>query len=64
MSYKILLIALLFIGIGQAYSDLTMLNCPAQFDVAASNITTSNAAATLGAFVYAGFQSPSSQARV
>lgn len=64
MSYKILLIAVALLVHGLAYSDLTMLNCPAQFNVTSANTTASNAASTLGAFLYSGFQSSASQARV
>ena len=64
MSYKILLIAVALLVHCSAYSDLTMLNCPAQFNVTTANKTTSTAASSLGAFLYAGFQSPAAKARV
>lgn len=63
MSYKILLLLLCAWSIA-AYTDITNQNCPAQFNVTTANITTSTAAASLGAFLYSGFQSPSSVARV
>lgn len=64
MNYKILLFLLLLASQVVAYTDITTQNCPAQFNVATANTTTSTAAASLGAFLYSGFQSPSSKARV
>lgn len=64
MNYKILLIAFLLVGSAFAYTSITTKNCPAQFDVSSANVTKGNAAANLGAFLYSGFQSPSSKSRI
>jgi hypothetical protein len=63
MSYKIFLLLLCLWGVF-SYTSITSKNCPAQFDVATANITNSTAAATLGPFLYAGFQNPEAIARV
>lgn len=63
MSYKIFLL-LLCLWTVCSYTSVTNKNCPAQFDVAAANITNGTAAATLGPFLYAGFQNPDAIARV
>lgn len=64
MSYKICLLLLGVAAVSLAYSDITMLNCPAQFDVTASNVTTDNAAATIGSVVYGAFQTEAAKKRV
>ena len=63
MSYKILLL-LVFLYNLHGYTLITSQNCPAQFNVTLANTTTSTTAASLGAFLYSGFQSPSQVARV
>lgn len=57
MGYKLLFVAWLLLASAVAYTDITMLNCPAQFDIAAYNTTSDSTAASLGSFIYAGFQS-------
>lgn len=64
MSYKIVWVLVALLPTALAYTDITMKNCPSQFDIAATNLTTDNTAASLGAFVYAGFQSQKQQDRV
>lgn len=63
MSYTVVALLLLLCPSLCAYTDITMLNCPAQFDIAAYNTTSDTTAASLGPLVYAGF-SGSSQTRV
>ena len=57
MGYKLLLVGWLLLASAVAYTDITMLNCPAQFDIAAYNTTSDSTVANLGSFIYAGFQS-------
>ena len=64
MSYKIVWVLLALLPAALQYTDITMKNCPSQFDIASTNITTDTTAASLGAFVYAGFQSQKQQDRV
>lgn len=64
MNYKISLIALFLVVNALAYTDITMQNCPSQFDVSSANVTKGNTAANLGAFLYSGFQSSSTKTRV
>ena len=65
MSYRIIiLISLLLVLTHHNYTSITLVNCPAQFNVTAYNTTTDTAASTIGPFVYAGFTSSSSQDRV
>ena len=54
MNYKITLLLLLIVPILN-YTDLTMLNCPAQFNITAYNTTTDSTTSALGPFVYGGF---------
>lgn len=63
MSYKIAFIALL-LTLAAAYTDITMLNCPAQFDLNAFNTTTDTTVASMGSFIYSGFSSESNKQRV
>lgn len=63
MSYKIWLL-LLCLWPAFSYTSVTNNNCPAQFDITTANTTSGTAAATLGPFLYAGFQSPDAIARV
>ena len=63
MSYKIFLLLLALCHV-HSYTIITSQNCPAQFNVTLANATTSTTAATLGSFLYSGFQSPSQVARV
>lgn len=64
MSYKP---SWIFVGLlvcVSAYTDVTMLNCPAQFNVSTYNITNDSTLATMGSFVYAAFSSDSSKKKV
>lgn len=64
MNYKICpAICLIIISI-HAYSDLTMLHCPAQFNIPATNITTDTTFADMGQSLYSAFQSSSSIQKV
>jgi len=63
MSYKIFLLLICLCSAG-SYTIVTSQNCPAQFNVTLANTTTSTTAASLGSFLYSGFQSPSNVARV
>lgn len=63
MSYKIAVIALL-LTFASAYTDITMLNCPAQFNITEYNSTSDTTVATMGAFIYAGYKSEASRKRV
>lgn len=63
MSYKILVLLLCACST-LAYTAITNKNCPAQFDITTANTTNSTAAATIGSFLYSGFQSPTDVARV
>lgn len=60
MSYKILLLTTLLL-LAHSYTDITMLNCPAQFDIAKYNTSSES---SLGSFIYSGFQSQSTQDKV
>lgn len=46
------------------YTNITTANCPSQFNVTTSNTTSDSTVASMGAFVYGAFQSPSSMAKV
>jgi hypothetical protein len=63
MGYKILLL-LLAARCVSSYTSITTQNCPAQFDAVSANLTTSNAAAVLGPFLYSGYQSAEDIAKV
>lgn len=63
MSYKIALIALV-LSLATGYTDITMLNCPAQFNISEYNSTSDTTVATMGSFIYAGFKSEASRQRV
>jgi hypothetical protein len=63
MGYKMQCLCLLLV-LAASYSDITLLNCPAQFNVNEYNVTTDTAATSLGAFIYAGFESDAAKARV
>lgn len=63
MSYKILLYAHLLIMI-YSYTDITMLNCPAQYNIAKYNTTTDTTVSTYGPFIYSSFQNEQSQTKV
>ena len=54
MSYRILLLAVLLCLV-YPYTDLTMLNCPAQFSITQFNTTASSTAYTLGNLLYSSF---------
>ena len=64
MSYKPLLLLWLLLPLLQAYTDITLLNCPAQFDIVKYNSTTDTTVSTMGPLVYAGFSSSASTDRV
>jgi hypothetical protein len=64
MNYKSVCILLSVLTITNTYTDITMLNCPAQFDIATYNISSDNTVATIGSFIYAGFTSKSNQDKV
>ena len=64
MNYKSACVLLTLLTITTTYSDITMLNCPAQFDIAAYNVSSDTTVATMGSFVYAGFTSQSNQDKV
>lgn len=64
MSYKSIWTLLTILAIANTYTDITMKNCPAQFDIDQYNTTTDTTVASMGAFIYAGFSSPSDQAQV
>ena len=64
MSYKCVIILLCIVPVFYAYTDITMLNCPAQFNIEQYNITTDTTVASMGPMIYAGFSSSSSQDRV
>ena len=64
MNYKLFFWLALAIVEVSTYTDITMLNCPAQFDIAAYNTTSDSTVATVGTFIYAGFQSQATQDRV
>lgn len=57
MSYKLLIFIAIVTLTAQQYTDITMLNCPAQFDVSKYNTTTDSTVANMGSFIYAGFSS-------
>lgn len=57
MSYKCILIIVTLCGLAMGQTDITMLNCPAQFNVTEYNVTTDNTVEVLGPLVYAGFRS-------
>ena len=64
MSYKCAIVLLCIVPILHAYTDITMLNCPAQFNIAKYNLTTDTTVASMGPMIYAGFTSSASQDRV
>jgi len=64
MSYTDLILILTLLSTALSYTDITMFNCPAQFNVPAYNTSTDTTVANLGAFIYSGFQSQSSKKRV
>ena len=64
MSYKLLILITIIILTHQQYTDITMLNCPAQFDVNKYNTTTDSTVDNMGSFIYAGFQSQATKDRV
>ena len=64
MNYKSAWILLSVLIIANAYTDITMLNCPAQFNIATYNVSSDTTVATMGSFVYAGFTSQSDQNKV
>lgn len=64
MSYKSRCIVLTLIAIATAYTDITMKNCPAQFDISKFNITTDTTVTTMGALIYGSFTSQSDQDQV
>ena len=64
MNYKLFFLLSLAITQVASYTDITMLNCPAQFDINAYNTTSDSTVATLGTFIYAGFESQATQDRV
>jgi hypothetical protein len=57
MNYKSAWVLLTILIIANTYTDITMLNCPAQFDITIYNISSDTTVATMGSFVYAGFTS-------
>ena len=64
MSYKLLIFIAIVALAHQQYTDITMLNCPAQFDISKYNSTTDSTVADMGSFIYAGFQSEANKDRV
>jgi len=64
MSYNTLTVLVSLLVSALAYTNITTLNCPSQFNVTLANSTTDTTVANFGAFVYGAFQSASSQARV
>lgn len=64
MNYKSVWILLSILNLITTYTDVTMLNCPAQFDIATYNISTDKTVTTMGSFVYAGFTSQTDQSKV
>ncbi len=56
------MLALLPLAAG--YGDVTMLNCPAQFNITLFNLTSDPTLSTTGAFVYGAFSTPANQQRV
>lgn len=64
MSYKALLLFGLLLPLLQAYTDITLLNCPSQFNITKYNVTTDTTVSTMGPFIYAGFSSSASTERV
>ena len=63
ISPRVTLLVLL-LALGLSYTDLTLLNCPAQFNVTQYNITADTTTTTLGKFLYSSFQTASSKNRV
>jgi hypothetical protein len=63
MSLRVALL-LLLLSLAYSYTDITMLNCPAQFNVTAYNDTSDSTAASIGAFVYAAFATQANKDRV
>jgi len=47
MSYKLLVLTVTLLASAHSYTDITMLNCPAQFNIAAYNTTSDSTAANL-----------------
>jgi len=64
MSYRTCLLLLTLLVCSWAYTDIAMLNCPAQFDINLYNTTTDSTVASLGSFVYGAFQTSDSKKRV
>ena len=59
-----LLLLFCLIGLSHAYTDITLFNCPAQFNVAAYNTTDDTTMANLGASLYAAFETESHKQKV
>jgi len=64
MNYKSRWVLLLILTTISAYTDVTMLNCPAQFNITNYNVTTDTTVATMGSFVYGALTSQSNQQKV
>jgi hypothetical protein len=61
MNYRIVSVLCLLYLAATQYTSITTLNCPAQFNITSYNLTSDTTVSTMGSFVYAGFQSPSTQ---
>ena len=64
MNYKSTCILLLLITLAYAFTDITMTNCPAQFEISKFNTTNDTTVATLGTLIYGGFTSQSDKDQV
>ena len=64
MGYKSTCILLLLIATVTAYTDITMTNCPAQFEINKFNTTNDTTVASLGSLIYGGFTSQSDKDQV
>lgn len=61
MSYKSGWIVLAILVCAAAYTDVTMINCPAQFNISIYNTTSDATAATMGSLVYGSLSSSASK---
>ncbi len=57
MGYKSTCVLLLLIAIVTPYTDITMTNCPAQFEINKFNTTNDTTVASIGSLIYGGFTS-------
>jgi len=64
MSYKSSWILLALLAAAAAYTDVTLLNCPAQFNISTYNVSSDRTVATMGSFIYAAFSTESGRQKV